>query len=434
MKYSLFFLFPLLLLSILGLPTVAIAQINNGVTNAFTKRLETLLDQKEYFRLDKDLKFFKENLAEGEKLYYQCFVDNAFNRNEACITDIDKMFKITSLILPDSTKAALLLLESDSYFKLFQYARAAHIDSIVLSKYASWLENSVLSDTKNNFLISKALQDIPPQETNIYHGTTLKWKYDRMGLINIPVKINNQTINSVFDTKANFSCITQTYANKIGIKILDAFIEEGSAITGIRFKNGLGVADSLYIGDIVLKNVVFLVMPDEKLQFGSFSIHAIIGYPVIEQLIEIQFYKDGRMIVPANVSENNLHNLVLDGLNPVLSLKTGNDTLCFHLDLGAQQTRLYATYFERYKEAIIKEGKKTTTKIGGAGGSIRKDIYLIPELNFFVDNKDVRLRKVNIFTQKLSPQERLYGILGEDFIRNFDEFVLNFRYMFFKVK
>jgi hypothetical protein len=82
----------------------------------------------------------------------------------------------------------------------------------------------------------------------------------------------------------------------------------------------------------------------------------------------------------------------------------------------------------------MKDGKKTTTKLGGAGGSIRKDIYLIPELNLSVDNKVVTLRKVSIFTQKLSSQERLYGILGEDFIRGFDEFVLNFRSMYFKVR
>src|SRR4051812_2711102 len=73
MKHSLFFLFPILL-SILGLPAIAIAQVNNGVTNAFTKRLETLLNQKEYFRLDKELKFFEEDPDEGKKLYYQCFV------------------------------------------------------------------------------------------------------------------------------------------------------------------------------------------------------------------------------------------------------------------------------------------------------------------------------------------------------------------------
>lgn len=434
MKHSLFFPFLLLLFSLLGLTTLAIAQTNNGITNAFTERVKTLLNQKEYFRLDKEFKFFEDNPEEGEKLYYQCFIDNAFNRNEACITNIDKIFKQKSLTLQDSAIAALLLLQSDSYFKLFQYANAARNDSVVLSQYADWLETSVLSDTKNNFIISKALQNIPPQEIYAYQGASLKWKKDRMGLINIPVKINNQTINSVFDTKANLSCITETYAAKVGVKMLDASIEEGSGITGIRFRNGLGIVDSLDIGDIALKNVVFIVMPDEKLQFGPFSIHIIIGYPVIEQLKEVQFHKDGQMIVPANPTESDLHNLALDGLNPVLSLKAGKDTLCFHLDLGSQRTRLYASYFERYKDAVLKEGKKTTTKLGGAGGTVKKDIYLIPELSLSVDNKNVTLSKVNVFTQKLSPQERLYGILGEDFVLKFDAFILNFTSMYFKVK
>src|SRR5438270_12536001 len=101
----------------------------------------------------------------------------------------------------------------------------------------------------------------------------------------IPVRNEAGAFSGVFDTRANISTITQTCAKKLGLRLLSVSYNEGSGATGIQFKTGLGVADSLYIGDLLVRNVVFQVMPDSILYIApvKFQLNMIIGFPVIAQ-------------------------------------------------------------------------------------------------------------------------------------------------------
>ena len=400
------------------------------------RRLGTLLYQKEYFRLANLLQRDRDSLNDNEKLYYQAFIDNAFNRNEQAVRDVDSLMKGNFPRLPDSAAVALQLLREDSYFKLYRYAGAARQDSMILRNYSNVLDSEKLSDVKNHLLIRNALRSVPPQETIKKDSLTISWKKDRIGLIEIPLKCGNIIYDAIFDTRANISSISKTYAKKLGLRILDVSYEEGSGITGIKFKTGLGVADSLYIGNILIRNAVFQIMPDSILYLApiNFRLNIIIGFPVIEQLKEFHLYKNGRMFIPLTPEKAELHNFALDGLDPVISLKTGNDTLCFHLDLGADETILYSTYFERFKQKVLSEGKKKVQQYGGAGGIQKKVVYIIPSLALELGGEKITLDSVDVFTEKIFPGERFYGNLGRDFAWRFDELVFNFESMYIRGK
>ena len=411
------------------------AVLKNNSIRAADKRLSELLDQKEYFRLEDQLNLFRDSIDNKRRLYFQSFVDNAFNRNAASVAEIETLLKNYDSSLTDSAKAALNLLENDDYFKLFQYGKAAQSLHTVLNRYTAALDSEKVDDIKNDLLIRIALQNIPPQELTIQDSTVIHWKKDKIGLVEFPVKFNAATYDCIFDTRANISSISQTYAAKLGLKMLDASYEEGSGITGIRFKTGLGIADSLYIGNILVRNAVFQVMPDSILYLApiKFSLNIIIGFPVIAALKEIHLYKNGTMIIPLTPSKNTLHNLALDGLDPVISLKTGNDTLCFHLDLGAASTDLYYAYFEKYKPQILAQGYLKTVEYGGAGGSQKKNVYVLPKFSLYLQNREIIIDSVNVLTQKIFPKERFYGNLGQDFTNKFNEITLDFTYMYISV-
>jgi hypothetical protein len=303
----------------------------------------------------------------------------------------------------------------------------------VLNNYQDALDSETISNVKNDLLIRNALQNISPQQAIIQNSTVIHWKKDEIGLIEIPVKSNSKTYDGIFDTRANISSISQTYAAKLGLKMLDVSYEEGSGITGIRFKTGLGIADSLYIGDILIRNAVFQVMPDSILYLApiKFSLNIIIGFPVIAALREVHVYKDGRMLIPLIQSKKALHNFALDKLDPVISLKTDDNTLCFHLDMGASTTDLYYAYFEKYKSKILKQGSKKTIQIGGAGGIQKKEVYVIPEFNLYLENKKITIDSVDVHIEKIYPKEKYYGNLGQDFTARFNEIILNFTDMYF---
>ncbi|MEO8765657.1 MAG: retropepsin-like aspartic protease [Ginsengibacter sp.] len=400
--------------------------------NRFSSVLHGLLGQKEYFQLETQLHLLKDSIENKERLFFQAFLDNAFNRKERSIRVIDTLLTNYFSQLSDTTKAALLLLKDDDYFKLYQYAKSARNIDTVLENYQAALDSDKISDIKNDLLIRNALQSVPPQEVIIRERAYIPWKKDRIGLVEIPVRTREQTYDCIFDTRANISSISQTYAAKLGLKMLDVSYEEGTGITGITFKTGLGIADSLFIGDVLLKNVVFQVMPDSILYFPpiKFRLNVIIGFPVIEAFREIQIYKDGKMIIPVIPTKKDLHNFALDGLDPVVSLKTGNDTLCFHLDMGATSTDLYYAYFEKYKPQIQNKGKIKTIQIGGAGGIQKKEVYIIPDFAVYLENKKIRIDSVAVHMEKIHPAEKYFGNLGQDFTSKFNEIIMNFNYMY----
>ncbi len=396
------------------------------------KRLQDLLDQKEYFRLKDQLNLLRTGMRNEEVLYFEAFLDNAFNRNNQTIQDVDSLLKNYGSELPDSLKINLSLLQADSHFKMFQYAASARSDSMVLDLGAHASDTTEISDTKNELLIRNALRFISPQETSIQESTTIHWRKDLLGLIEIPVKCNGTNYEAIFDTRANISSISKTFATRLGLKILPVTYEEGSGITGIKFQTGLGVADSLFIGNILIRNAVFQVMPDSILQIGpaKFSLNIIIGFPIIEELREIHLYQDGRMFIPLKTSASEKKNFALDGLDPVIMLRSDGDTLNFNLDLGAINTVLYDAYFEKFKPKILKEAVKKTADFGGAGGIKRKDVYVLPALHLALGDQVVSVDSVDVLTQKVFPRERFYGNLGQDFTSKFGEIIFNFDDMY----
>src|SRR3569833_850684 len=222
---------------------------------AVLKRLHSLLDENEYFKLDAEFKSAGDKLSDADSLYFSAYLNNAFNRNEDCIKNVDSLLQMSTK-LPDSTKSALKRLQDDSYFKTYQYLKAAQCDSDILKNYSHSYKKDVVDDIKNDLIISNELKNIPAQQPVIKANTTINWKKDMIGLVNIPVTTHSQTVDVILDTRANISSITKTYAKKLGLHMLDVTYNEGSGATGIQFKTGMGIVDSLYIGDILVKNAV----------------------------------------------------------------------------------------------------------------------------------------------------------------------------------
>jgi len=426
---------PALLYCTLTILILFSACTNNKKLSAHAnKTLHALLDEDDYFKLEARFKQYNDSLSDDKRLYFKSYLDNAFNRNMDCIADVDSLLKSYASNFPDSVKTALRRLQSDSYFKTYQYARAAQDDSTLLKQYAKALHKDETDDIKNDLLLRCALKNIAPQQTIIPANTTIQWTRDKLGLVEIPVKCNNNNYSAIFDTRANISTITKTYAAKLGLHILPVTYNEGSGATGIQFKTGLGIADELNINGIIVKNVVFQVMPDSILYIGpvKFQLNIIIGFPVIEQMKEVDIYKDGRMVIPQTPVQTGLHNFALDGLNPIVALKTGKDTLTYNFDSGATSSVFYAAYFNRYKKAVQKNGIKKTIGFGGAGGSKKKVVYVLPKVELTAGDKTVTIDSVSVLNTRITPDEKLYGNIGQDFTNKFNEVIYNFKYMYMK--
>lgn len=392
--------------------------------------LTALLEHKDYFRLRKELKQRTSSLSDQDRLYFRAHIENAFNDCQSSIKTTGELLKSRPDI-PDSVKARLLQLQEDNYVKTYQYGKAADVNKLLLSAHQAQLDSATQAEAKNSGAIWRALSGTPAQKTEHEGESLIKWKRDKAGLMRAPVTIGNETIDFVFDTGANLSTITRSMAEKMGLRILDAEFDLGS-ITALRSKSAVAVAQKVKIGKAEIENVVFLVLPDDKLAFPSISykIEGIIGFPVFNQLGEIRIAQNGSLTIPQTRKETGSQNLALDGLTPVISLVADNDTLTFTFDTGAKKTELYKSYLDKHAREVKELGQLRTVNRGGAGGVVSSAVYTMPEIRLSTGTSSALLKQVNILTTSNKRHDFFYGNLGQDFIQNFAEMTINFKEMY----
>jgi hypothetical protein len=174
--------------------------------------LEMFFQKREFFKLREN--YLKGNLPAAKRDFYRAFLLNAFNDCSGSVKIIKKISHDSWANLTPASQSALLLVQMDNYVKLYRYGGAAKIGRELVSRYAMALDSSKVADIKNPNNLWKALELVPPQQALIKNDLTVRWKRDVAGLMNIPVTMDKQEEDFVFDTGANISTISESYANK----------------------------------------------------------------------------------------------------------------------------------------------------------------------------------------------------------------------------
>jgi len=395
--------------------------------------LDSLLQRRHYFQLREALASpDKTVLPEHRRLYFQAFVHNFFHELPASNKDIDLVFKKYSKQFTDKELGRLLGKKIDNHAKLYEYKEAHATSVLLLSKYGSTISEEERKDIENSDLIWKGLEKVPAQRTRIHKDSRIGYKRDIAGLINVPVGFADSTFDFVFDTGANLSVITESYAIKAGLDVKNVVFKV-RAVTGIEVDAKLGIAKTLKLGDVEVENVVFIVFPDSVLTFGggAYKIRGIIGFPVIEQLQEVRIDKSGVMTVPKEAVDKAIHNFGLDELTPVVQIGVNKDALAFTFDTGAQATDLNEPFYNQYKAAIEATGKMFDMQQGGAGGYTTSKAWRVPATVFTVGGQSVTIADLGVKTTSFNSKDRFYyGNLGQDVMSQFRELVINFKYMY----
>lgn len=391
-------------------------------------RLQALLDQKDFFRLKTALDEEGGKLTTEERAYFQAFVDNVFARNEWSLKAVSALLETRSGALTEKQRCGLWLLQEDNYYKLGLYKQAVDCCDTLLGSYPAAMDSNRRKNLDNDRQLWSALEDVPPQEVVLPPAVSIRWTRDAAGLMNVPVRKDTATFDFIFDTGAGLSTISESFADKLRLRKREVAVDVQSS-TGKHNTSKLAVADSLYLGTILLKHVVFLVLPDEQLTFPSihYSIKAILGLPVIWQLQEVHILKDGTLTLK-QADHPMPSNLALDGWAPVVSVVTRSDTLVFNFDTGSTSTDFFSTYLERHRAEVLREGKRETSHRGGAGGTVATEVYRLKNVAFQVGGRSLTLPKVDVIVD--TPEEQYDGTLGQDVFSQFPEMVLNFKYMY----
>jgi hypothetical protein len=320
---------------------------------------------------------------------------------------------------------------ADNYVKTYQYRKAADAFKAIPARFARELDEEETEGIANGASLWGALADVPRQSVTLKGDSRIQTTKDKARLTNLPVRINNQTVSLVFDTGANISTATESFAKQWNFKIIEASIDV-STITGKSVKARLGIAPPMEIGSVVVRNAVFLIFDDKDLYFPQvdYQINAILGFPVIEAFREFTIAKNGELFIPAKARSRGRQNMCLDELTPLVQATHRGRSLTFSFDTGAQSSSLNRPFYEAFEDEIKAKHTAQTGRIGGAGGSREVEMYRLPSFDINISGRDVRLPNVKVLTETGNKNSHfLHGNLGQDLIRQFERMTINFEAM-----
>jgi len=252
--------------------------------------------------------------------------------------------------------------------------------------------------------------------------------------IRLPVTIGGKEEFMILDNGcAKYSVAKESFAlshsiRKIGI--------EGSAIGVVdEVSMSFGIADSLSIGDMMFRNLIFIIIPDKYIDNEVLEINAMLGANIFRLAGEMVFDNVNKKIVfPLNQQKRDANIQIDSGGTHFVEAKIGDDSLLLQLDLGAASTGLNSNYFNKKKEYISSNYTARKNHIGGVGGIEEELNYIIPDFTMTSCGGLYRMKEIKVATKPRPNEEDEYGSIGNDFILSFRRVVLNLKTMFMCVE
>jgi predicted aspartyl protease len=391
--------------------------------------LSGLLESKNFFKLRTELTDAQGKLSDDRLLFYQANVEHVFNRCQLSNQYISRLLDRHKEPLNDTVISNLLALKASNHIRLYEYKEAAGAYHLILSQYGNVVDSAEVAAYENVQQLWQTLSVVKPQRIRKPNDVTIAAYRNQFNHLMAPVKCGQITDEFIFDTGANLSTISDSYAKKMALTVYESDIRVNTA-TNISVQTKLAVADSLYVGDILFENVVFLVVPDEQMSFPSvnYYVHGVIGFPLIYQMEEIHLWQNGTVFVPERPQDKPLRNMYIETLHPVVQVQSDADSLLFMMDTGARASDLSAQYYNRHKDAVEKNGTLHHENRGGAGGVEATTVYRLKNFPYTIGSKNGVLSEISVNT--VSYSGHYDGILGQDVLTQFDKMILNFQYMY----
>lgn len=233
----------------------------------------------------------------------------------------------------------------------------------------------------------------------------------------IPLTIGRTAAEFFVDSDANFSFMSESEAKSLGLTIQESGLTvhgAGGIQTGFR----TAVAEELTVGNVELRHVAFMVMPDSEAAFAhlSQSQQGAIGLPVLLAFRTVH-YRPGMLDIASSpiVSGPVEQNLCFDGLDPVTRVSFEQQQLPVVLDTGASRTEIWPPFARQFTAVADSPGRSSNGVENSFGGKSLIPEKILPQLLLGWGGCDLRLRSVRLLLATTTPNSnRYYGRLGLD--------------------
>jgi len=278
---------------------------------------------------------------------------------------------------------------------------------------------------------------LPDQSVSKFEPCTISCRMHQKKLF-IPGSIAGKAVEFFIDSDANFSFVSESEARSLGLSIRDSDARVYGA-AGHQTKFRISVADKLSVGNVDLKNVAFVVLPDTEEVFRRLPVdkQASLGLPVLLAFRRLQFNPEsgdfGIGFASHGVNEAGA-TICFDGVNPVAVMDFQREHLPVVLDTGTAVTEIWPLFAKRFG-GIVNSGKASLEVENAVGGKAQISAKVIPELKLRVGGFDTFLRPAHVLLSQTTPDsEWYYGRLGLDLLRLARQVTIDFEAMTLRMR
>jgi len=240
----------------------------------------------------------------------------------------------------------------------------------------------------------------------------------------IDIRVNGApTTDAVIDTGAVMSIVARSYAAKTGIRSAGNYSGTFVGLLGEPIEVRFGIVDSLMLGDLEVRNVPVAIMADEQLKFlvfnkEEFRMNFLIGTNLLKEFrVELDFRHEVVTLQPlapgsrAPVAEQNLFFV---GFRPMVQAAINRKGwFLFVVDTGSEVTFLNQELIDAMP--IRRSMRFHGATLQGLGGAQKRG-EKVEDVEVAVDAWGGKFKNIPLYA---SEQGNAYGIVGQNFLRNF---------------
>lgn len=260
---------------------------------------------------------------------------------------------------------------------------------------------------------------------------TLDYFIDSLSaVIFLPIEIGGQQELLQFDNGALLSVTYESFAKEHSIYPTGVWTE----ITDISGTTTawIGIADSLKLGQLVFYNVKFAVLPDVKDTVRTVSNNTSIGFNILRMCGEMIFDNKAHTIkFPFKqrlVTPNLMHGK--PGCQYTEAV-IQDDTLKFILDFGSTYSLLSSNYVNNFD--IDSSSQTDSIMWNTSSGTRQCCMQVFNDITIEAGGGEHKMSTIYGFVDKIPIIDDGYGMIGVDFLLNFDKAVLNLDKLYFYV-
>ncbi len=317
------------------------------------------------------------------------------------------------------------------YYRTGNYRKAAHVLERCLA-LAGQDPDSSNRETLSALRQLPVLKVVSRRPSVLKYSHPLDWPH-----IAISIAVNGKSAQYIVDSDAVLCGVSRREANRLGLRM----IEGGAPFEGITGKSetrAYAVADRLKIGNSELRNVAFIVFPDDMEVFAKFpeEQRGMIGLSVLIALETVGWNRAGefRMGFPGAPANLGNANLSFDDTSPLTLVEIQGHKLAVDLDTGTGVSSIWPRFGVEFPE-LVEGVRESRLSLSGATGSVDVSSVTLPELRIRAGGFPIIFRNAPVL---LSPTIALskwhFGQLGIDLFSQASELMIDFRTLRFELK